>query len=87
MKLRQSPFAGQSAARWQRVPNARYYEVQVDPVPGAALTIAAPVLLNSTRVEVALPELPPGSLVQLCVRAVGAKGPGPFCDALTSRVN
>jgi hypothetical protein len=69
------------------VPNARYYEVRVDPVPGAPLTLPESVLLTSTRVQVDLPPVAPGSLVTICVRAVGAKGAGPFCDALTARVN
>ena len=87
LKLKQTAFAGQGVARWRSVPNARYYEVQVDPVAGAPLTLSESVTLTSVRVDVALPMVAPGSLVTLCVRAVGAKGAGPFCDALTVRVN
>lgn len=87
LNLKQTGFAGEGVARWRSVPNAKYYEVQMDPVPGAALTIAESVLLTSGRVKIPLPPVAPGSLVTLCVRAVGAKGAGPFCDALTVRVN
>lgn len=87
LRLRQTAFAGQGVARWKSVKNARYYELQVDPVPGAPITVAESVLLKTVRVDQPLPPMAPGSLVTLCVRAVGVKGPGPFCDALTVRVN
>jgi hypothetical protein len=87
LRLKQTTFAGQGFARWGSVANARYYEARVDPVPGAPLTLPESVLLTSTRVQVDLPEVAPGSLVTICVRVVGAKGAGPFCDALTARVN
>ena len=87
MKLKQTGFAGQGAARWTAVPNARYYEVLVAPVEGAPLTVAAPATLTSAKVQVALPPVAPGTMVTLCVRAVGAKGAGPYCDGLVARVN
>ena len=87
LRLKQTAFAGEGVVRWRVVPNANFYEVQVDPVAGAELTISESVVLKSVRGSVALPTVAPGSLVTLCVRAVGAKGAGPFCDALTVRVN
>lgn len=87
LRLKQTAFAGEGVARWRVVPNAKFYEVQVDPVAGAPLTIGESMVLKSVRASVALPTVAPGSLVTLCVRAVGAKGAGPFCDALTVRVN
>ena len=85
--LVQGNIAGDGTGKWRAVPNARYYEFRIDPVPGAPLTIAEPVTLTSTRTRIALPHVPPGSLLTICVRAVGAKGTGPFCDPLTVRVN
>jgi hypothetical protein len=87
LRLRQTQFAGQGVARWTAVPNARYYEVRIDPVPDAALTIPESITVTSVRVDAPLPAVAPGSMVRLCVRAVGVKGAGPFCDALTARVN
>ena len=87
LKLKQTAFAGEGIARWKRVKNARYYEVRVDPVPGAPLTVGESSLITSAKVGAPLPPVAPGSLVTICVRAVGAKGAGPFCDALTVRVN
>ena len=54
---------------------------------GAPLTIAEPVTLPSPKVEAALPQVAPDTLVTICVRAMGAKGAGPFCDGLVARVN
>ena len=65
----------------------RDYEVLMAPVEGAPLTIAEPVTLPSAKVEAALPQVAPGTLVTLCARAVGAKGAGPFYDSLVARVN
>ena len=83
----QSNIAGESTSRWSRVANARYYELMVAPVAGAALTIAEPVTITSTRTRCPLPVVPPGSQLTICVRAVGSRGTGPFCDPLTVRVN
>ncbi len=83
----QTAFAGQGTGRWSRVPNARYYELMAAPVPGAALTIDAPVIIKSTRTRCPLPLVPPGTQLTICVRAIGSKGDGPFCDPLTVRVN
>ena len=87
LKMKQTGFAGKGAARWKSVPNAHYYEVLVAPVVGAPLTIAEPVTVPTAKVEAALPPVAPGTLVTICVRAVGAKGAGPFCDGLVARVN
>lgn len=76
-----SPDAGAAS------PMPRYYELRIDPVPDAPLTIQERITLTSTRTRIALPHVAPGSLLTLCVRAVGAKGTGPFCDPLTVRVN
>ena len=83
----QTGFPGEGTARWSKVPNARYYELMVDPVPGAPLTLAQSVTLTSTTTRCPLPSVAPGSQLTICVRAVGAKGTGPFCDPLTVRVN
>ena len=85
--IQQTAFAGEGTGRWRSVPNARYYELRVDPVPGTALTIPEPITLTSTRTRVALPSVAPGTQVALCVRAVGAKGTGPFCDPIIVRIN
>jgi hypothetical protein len=87
LKLKQTAFAGNGVARWKAVPNARYYEVLVAPVEGAPLTLAEPVTLTSVQVKVALPPVAPGTMVTLCVRAIGVKGAGPYCDGLVARVN
>ena len=41
--------------------------------------------IPSTRVTQDLSGFEPGSLVSVRIRAVGSKGPGPWCDALTAR--
>ncbi len=83
----QNSIAGESTGRWSGVANARYYELMAAPVAGAALTIDEPVTITSTRTRCPLPVVPPGSLLPICVRAVGSRGTGPFCDPLTVRVN
>jgi hypothetical protein len=67
--------------------NARYYELQISPVAGASLTVAESSVIITTQARCDLPPMTPGSQVQMCVRAVGVKGPSPFCNALTVRVN
>ena len=87
----ENSIAGESTGCWNRVANARYYELMVALVPGAAITIADPLTILHphplSAVRCPLPVVPPGSLLTICGPAVGSKGTGPFCDPLTVRVN
>ena len=83
-------FAGTVVARWRRVPTAKFYEVQSQALP--ASRAAGPITweesvtnIPSTRVTQDLSGFDPGSLVSVRIRAVGSKGPSPWCDALTAR--
>jgi hypothetical protein len=83
-------FTGTVNARWARQSTARFYEVQAMALPTA--NAASPLVwagelpsIPSTRANLDLPGYQPGALVSVRVRAVGAKGPGPWCDALTAR--
>jgi hypothetical protein len=87
LRLMQTQFPGKGVAKWKLERNVRYYEVRVDPVPSSATTITESALLTTTQARCDLPPVTPGSLVQICVRAIGVKGASPFCNPLTVRVN
>ena len=79
---------GELSARWSAVPNKRFYEVQAMPVGETPVSAAWDELPTHpiSRRQIDLKGFTPGSLVSLRVRAVGAKGAGPWCDPLTARV-
>ena len=80
--------AGELSARWSAVPNRKFYEVQIIPVGKAAVSTdwdELPTRAVSHR-QIDLNGFTPGSLVSLRVRAVGAKGAGPWCHSITTRV-
>ncbi len=81
-------LAGELNARWSAVPNRKFYEVQIIPVGEAALSTVWDELPTRpvSRRQIDFKGFIPGSLVSLRVRAVGAKGAGPWCDSLTARV-
>jgi hypothetical protein len=84
--VQNTPFPGEVRARWSRVPNARFYEVQAvvpadqnltpdwNLVPIQSSTVAAMVFNGYTV----------GSLFHIRVRTVGSKGPSPWTDSVTA---
>jgi hypothetical protein len=63
------------------VANARYYDVQIDTVPPSGPSSSQ--TLSVTKVKLDLTGYTSGTQVTVCVRAVGGKGAGAFCNALT----
>ena len=81
-------FTGQLIAKWSTVANKRFYEVQAAPLEGTAGPDLQDSLAieTSTRSQIELKRYVPGILLSIRVRAVGSKGPGPWCDPITARV-
>jgi hypothetical protein len=86
--LQNTPFPGQIRARWARVSNARYYEVQfvvtTDPSPFPDWTLHP--IQSSTIAQMTFSDHPIGSLIYVRVRSVGAKGSSPWSDATTGMI-
>ena len=88
LRVEQTPFSGEGRARWRVVTNSRCYEVQSLPVTDAS----RPALQESSTAGVSpranhtFKDLPSGSFVSIRIRAVGAKGAGPWCDPIVARV-
>jgi hypothetical protein len=88
LTARSTGFTGELSARWSAVPDKRFYEVQATPVDGDAVSTAWEEIPSRpiSRGQIDLTGYTPGSLVGIRVRAVGAKGAGPWCDPITARV-
>ncbi len=88
LRVEKTPFSGEVRARWRVVTNSRCYEVQSLPVTDAS----RPALWESSTAGVSpranhtFKDLPSGSFVSIRIRAVGAKGAGPWCDPIVARV-
>ena len=88
LSLRPSGFPGEMIARWSRVINFRYYELQVavsednssnpdwDLIPVRSTTSASDTLPRATI----------GKQMHLRVRTVSPKGPSPWSDAVVAIV-
>lgn len=81
-------YTGELSARWAAVPNKKFYQVQATLLDGSASAAVSDDLpsLPVSRSKIELIGFVPGSLVGIRVRAVGAKGVGPWCDPITARV-
>lgn len=76
-------------ARWRSVDNATFYEYQFvtdianpDAIPWETLPITA-----HRTVSVDFAGLPIGNFLSLHLRAIGAKGPSPWSETTTLRIN
>ncbi len=76
-------------ARWRSVENATFYEYQFvtdianpDAIPWETLPITA-----HRTVSVDFAGLPIGNFLSFHVRAIGAKGPSPWSETATIRIN
>ena len=88
LRVEKTPFSGEVRARWRVVTNSRCYEVQSllvtdasRPALGESSTAGVSPRANHT-----FKDLPSGSFVSIRIRAVGAKGAGPWCDPIVARV-
>jgi hypothetical protein len=85
--LENTPLPGEIRARWARVPNARYYEIQAETAEGSAPVIWDTLpILSSVRASLSFTGRPVGSYLTVRARAVGSRGAGPWCDSITARV-
>ena len=87
--MKNLPFEGQVQVRWSAVSNKQYYEVKAivgGENPDPTLREALPILPEG-RVTKVFSGLPVGSYLSVRVRAVGSKGPSPWTEAVTLRVN
>ncbi|MES2469510.1 MAG: fibronectin type III domain-containing protein [Verrucomicrobiota bacterium] len=83
------PYEGQVEVRWSSITNKKYYEVQAitgGPDPADNLWETLPVVPEG-RVNKVFHGLPVGSYLSVRVRAVGSRGPSPWTEIATIRVN
>ncbi len=75
-------------ARWSRVINFRYYELQVAVQEDNASNPDWDLIpvRSTTSASDALPRATVGKQMHLCVRTVSPKGPSPWSDAVVAIV-
>ena len=87
--MKNLPYEGKVEVRWSSVANKRYYEVQAmvggeNPDPNLWETLP---LVSEGRVTKVFSDLAVGSYLSVRVRAIGSRGPSPWTEAVTLRVN
>ena len=89
LSLKNTAFAGEVEARWGRVGNAHYYEYHL----AVTLSSPEPVLFDTLPILANGPTScffsghPVGYYLTLRVRGNGSKGPSPWTETTTIRIN
>jgi len=88
LTLRPSGFPGEMLARWGRVKNFRFYELQaaVPEDPTASPDWDTVPLRSVTSASLSLPPTPVGKTIFVRVRTVNCKGPSPWSNAVAALV-
>ena len=89
LTLKNTAFAGEVEARWGRVGNAHYYEYQLAVTPSSpepVLFDTLPILANGPT-SCFFSGHPVGYYLTLRVRGNGSKGPSPWTETTTIRIN
>jgi hypothetical protein len=87
---RPTGFPGTIAVRWGRVDLAKFYEIQYVQTASTETPYNWDTdsrMLSGTRVTQDIAGLTPGAIVNVRVRAIGSKGPGPWSTPITPLVN
>ena len=89
LAMKNLPYEGKVEVRWSSVANKRYYEVQAmvggeNPDPNLWETLP---LVPEGRVTKVFSDLAVGSYLSVRVRAIGSRGPSPWTEITTVRVN
>ena len=86
--MRATQFPGVMAARWRRVPNFRFYEIQmaVQEQAGTVVDWDTITIRSTTVSSDTFPVAGIGQRMSVRVRTVGAKGPGPWSQEATVMV-
>ena len=91
LTLKNTLHEGQAEARWPRVQNTHFYEVKayVNPLGDNPDLIPWDVLpiIPVGPASLLFKDQPVGAWLTVRVRAVGAKGPSPWTEATTVRIN
>ena len=88
LSLRPTGFLGEMIARWSRVTNFRYYELQVAVPEDNSISPDWDLIpiRSTTSASDTLPRATTGKQMHLRVRTVSAKGPSPWSDAIVAIV-
>lgn len=85
LRSQTTAFPGQAVIRWNSVPNAHAYELQICPVGIPGFLDSSPSR-HLFQVKTVLTGQAPGSTHRCRVRALGAKGPSPWSPMISVRV-
>lgn len=88
LSLRPTGFPGEMIARWSRVTNFRYYELQMAVQEDNSISPDWDLIpiRSTTSASDTLPRATTGKQMHLRVRTVSAKGPSPWSDAIVAIV-